>query len=152
MTDFNVGKRNILKTWLKSGVHQLRLVVYPIIYRVLYIPGGAGFLPSTVVGCWVSIRYFQQKISSCCIPFWQTLGRYVAPHDQSCHIFHLYPLTTCGKIKLRILAINLGCKLMSSTFIPSTDCSVVKIFSSRQGRNKNKKMSPLCIWWSCGEH
>ena len=32
----------------KSGVHQLRLVVYPIICRVLCIPGGAGFLPSTV--------------------------------------------------------------------------------------------------------
>ena len=28
--------------------HQLKLVVYPIINRVLYIPGGAGFLPSTV--------------------------------------------------------------------------------------------------------
>ena len=27
---------------------QLRLVVFPIIYRVLHIPGGAGFLPSTV--------------------------------------------------------------------------------------------------------
>ena len=26
-----------------------QLVVYPIIYRVLYIPGGAGFLPSTVL-------------------------------------------------------------------------------------------------------
>ena len=33
----------------KSGVHQLRLAVYPIIYRVLYIPGGClGFPPSTV--------------------------------------------------------------------------------------------------------
>ena len=32
----------------KFGDHQLRLVVYPIIYRVLYIPGGAGFLPSIV--------------------------------------------------------------------------------------------------------
>ena len=33
-------------------LHQLRLVVYPIIYKVLYIPGGAGFLnhqQSTVV-------------------------------------------------------------------------------------------------------
>ena len=30
------------------NVHQLRLVVYPIIYRVLYIPGGADFVPSTV--------------------------------------------------------------------------------------------------------
>ena len=29
-------------------LHQLRLVVYPIIYRVSYIPGGAGFQPSTV--------------------------------------------------------------------------------------------------------
>ena len=25
-------------------LHQLRLVVFPIIYNVLYIPGGAGFL------------------------------------------------------------------------------------------------------------
>ena len=33
----------------KSCVHQLRLVVYPAIYKVLYIPGGAGFLPSTVL-------------------------------------------------------------------------------------------------------
>ena len=32
----------------KSCVHQLRLVVYPVIYQVLYIPGGPGFLPSTV--------------------------------------------------------------------------------------------------------
>ena len=29
-------------------LHQLRLVVFPIIYRVSYIPGGAGFQPSTV--------------------------------------------------------------------------------------------------------
>ncbi len=36
---------------LMEGVlHQLRLVVYPIIYKVLYIPGGPGFLPSTVAG------------------------------------------------------------------------------------------------------
>ena len=33
----------------KSGDHQLIWVVYPIICRVLYIPGGClGFLPSTV--------------------------------------------------------------------------------------------------------
>ena len=32
-------------------LHQLRLVVYPIICGVLYIPGGClGFLPSTVAG------------------------------------------------------------------------------------------------------
>ena len=37
---------------MEEILHQLRLVVYhvyPIIYRVLYIPGGAGFLPSTVL-------------------------------------------------------------------------------------------------------
>ena len=33
------------------GVQQLRLIVDPIIYRVLYVPGGAGFLPSTYVHC-----------------------------------------------------------------------------------------------------
>ena len=37
--------------WLKSSKHQLRLVFYPSIYRVLYIPGGAGFLPSTAGRC-----------------------------------------------------------------------------------------------------
>ena len=44
----NRAPRNILLMVQKSGVHQLRLVAYPIIYRVLYIPGGVGFLPSTV--------------------------------------------------------------------------------------------------------
>ena len=34
---------------LESGDHQVRLVDYPIIYKVLFIPGGAGFLLSTVV-------------------------------------------------------------------------------------------------------
>ena len=33
---------------MEEILHQLRLVVYPIIYRVLYIPGGADFFPSTV--------------------------------------------------------------------------------------------------------
>ncbi len=44
----NDGECIILLMVQKSGEHQLRLVVFPIIYRVLYIPGGAGFLPSTV--------------------------------------------------------------------------------------------------------
>ena len=33
---------------MEEILHQLRLVVYPGIFKVLYIPGGAGFLPSTV--------------------------------------------------------------------------------------------------------
>jgi len=32
----------------RKPANQLRLVVYPIIYRESYIPGGAGFCPSTV--------------------------------------------------------------------------------------------------------
>ena len=41
-------------------LHQLRLVLFPIIYRVSYIPGGAGFQPSTVVT-------LQDNNSSCVI-------------------------------------------------------------------------------------
>ena len=37
-----------------TSYNQLRLVVYHIIFRVLYIPGGAGFLPSTVDNASVS--------------------------------------------------------------------------------------------------
>ena len=38
-----------LKVLLMDKIlHQVRLVVYPIICKVLYIPGGAGFRPSTV--------------------------------------------------------------------------------------------------------
>ena len=32
----------------RNPANQLRLVVYPIMYRVVYIPGGARSLPSTV--------------------------------------------------------------------------------------------------------
>ena len=44
-------RSDVLIVVQKPGVYQFRLVVYPIIYRVLYIPGGAGFFPSTVVTC-----------------------------------------------------------------------------------------------------
>ena len=45
----NIPETNILlMEEIRPTSWQLRLVVYPIIYRVLYIPGGAGFLPSTV--------------------------------------------------------------------------------------------------------
>jgi hypothetical protein len=35
----------------KSGYHQLRAGKHPIIYRLLTIQGGAGFLPPTVSKC-----------------------------------------------------------------------------------------------------
>ena len=41
-------------------LHQLRLVVYPIIYRVSYIPGGARFQPSTV-----PFTFLHQKDDAC---------------------------------------------------------------------------------------
>jgi len=46
----------------KSGVHQLRLVVYSIIYKVLYIPGGAGFRPSTGLPTQTIHGCFQSKL------------------------------------------------------------------------------------------
>ena len=50
-------------------LHQLRLVFSPIIYKVLYIPDGAGFLPSTVT----SVCLFRGEIwalffSHLCLP------------------------------------------------------------------------------------
>ena len=48
----------------KNPANQLRLVAYPIIYKVSHIPGGAGFLPSTVAGgAWNSEKYAQVKSS-----------------------------------------------------------------------------------------
>ena len=41
--------------------HKLRLVVCPIIYRVLYIPGDAGVLPSTVENKGFVLFYFGQQ-------------------------------------------------------------------------------------------
>ena len=53
---------------------QLRLVVYPIIYKVLYIPGGAGFRPSTV--CTKPTDWFELFINCIFSTFyflaWQT--------------------------------------------------------------------------------
>ena len=45
----NKGKcRYSLQGWYSLWLKSVRLVVSPIIYRVSYIPGGAGFQPSTV--------------------------------------------------------------------------------------------------------
>ena len=51
MFSISTGIRHISETycWWKKILHQLKLVVYPIFYKVLYIPRGClGFLPSTV--------------------------------------------------------------------------------------------------------
>ena len=46
---------------MEELLHQVRLVVYPIIYRVLYIPGGAESLPSTVSSSLSPSNHLQQS-------------------------------------------------------------------------------------------
>ena len=46
---FKVQWKCIKIRLMEEFLHQLRLVVCPITYRVSYIPGGARFLPSTVL-------------------------------------------------------------------------------------------------------
>ena len=36
---------------------QVDMVVYPILYSASYIPGGAGFLPSTAASFWDSLLF-----------------------------------------------------------------------------------------------
>ena len=45
---------------------------YPITYKVLYIPGGAGFLPSTV--CEFTRAYYLKRIFPCPIPIGNNAG------------------------------------------------------------------------------
>ena len=55
MMEFRNGPGFNYCWWFRNPANQLRLVVYPIIYRVFDIPGGClGFLPSTVC-----LRIFQ---------------------------------------------------------------------------------------------
>ena len=49
--------------WFRNPANQLRLVVYPIIYRVSYIPGGARFLPSTVVCALSTLQSVLRKVA-----------------------------------------------------------------------------------------
>ena len=59
----------------KSSVHQLRLVVYPIIFKVLYIPGGflAGFLNHQQLHPAAELRHPRCKEARC---------REIAPQKQ----------------------------------------------------------------------
>ncbi len=55
-----------------NPANQLRLVVYPIVYRVLYIAGGClGFPPSTVCGGNSNISYFHPANRGKMNPFWR---------------------------------------------------------------------------------
>ena len=71
-------KNYLLLMVQKSGVYQLRLVVYPIRFKVLYIPGGAGFLPATVSfgSDWFiyTYVYIYNNIWVCFLAFWRVFG------------------------------------------------------------------------------
>ena len=58
---------------MEEILHQLRLVVYSILYKVLYIPGGClGFLPST--GCPTSMNIFFSSVSYAKLNLLQVIG------------------------------------------------------------------------------
>ena len=74
----HITRDRVVQFWSldKSGDHQLRLIVSPIIYRFLYIPGGGlGFLPSAVAG-W-KIPIFPGKYHQHGWIFKATLGLWV---------------------------------------------------------------------------
>ena len=54
--------------WFRNPPNQLRLVVYPIVYGVLYIPGGClGFLPSTVTVIQSWLFRLADVMIQCCL-------------------------------------------------------------------------------------
>ena len=73
--EVDCSKRNLFCSSVdgnqKSGVHQLRLAVYPVIYGDLNIPGGClGFLPSTVwEAFWEWYFPISQGSLNFCFPF-----------------------------------------------------------------------------------
>ena len=67
--------------WFRNPANQLSLVVYPIIYRVLHIPGGAGFLPSTVCPSFFSFFFFWHFVARNGGRFWFVLRKKLHPSN-----------------------------------------------------------------------
>ena len=70
--------------WTKPApVDMVDIFKYRMIYKALYIPGGAGFLPSTVVGAHlvISHRFLGYTV--------RHLGHAKLCHHRSSHTFHL---------------------------------------------------------------
>ena len=69
-------------TTVDGILYQSRLVVCPSIHRVFYIPGGAGFLPSTV-----SLQYFRDDLQQtvwCSRPL--PIGHLLGPFGMEVHV------------------------------------------------------------------
>ncbi len=83
----------LVNYWMMAEIrreNQLRLVVYPIIYKVLYIPGGAGFQPSTV---WNLVNYPITEN-----PVWLTMEWY----GSSDYMDYLIPVVIWNDINIGI--------------------------------------------------
>ena len=91
----------------RNLVNQLRLVVHPIMYKVLYIPGGAGSFPSTVRwGLW----FFALNIMGFKTDFWpknacsllNTKGQSLPTHQNSItNQFEEFLNVSTGSVGLR---------------------------------------------------
>ena len=88
-----------MSTWKQSHgrnpANQLRLVVYPIIYKVLYIPGGAGFLPSTVASAFVQYHNHDIIISFIYLLKWINTEISAMTSGTFLNIEPVYPNETC---------------------------------------------------------
>ena len=93
----------------KSGEHQLRLVVYPIIYKVLYIPGGAGFLPSTVCSYY---SYITNKVI-----YHVVNSKYITilPNDYYLLVYS-YPYAPCIYLPTFTINFNHSCSKIFNTW------------------------------------
>ena len=88
--------------WLKSGDHQLRLVVYTFIYKVLYIPGGWEW------DFW-TINSMEEKLSFPRIPYMKSplpSPFETASYEISFTLRHIFPLMTLSRF-LRKKSTNL---------------------------------------------
>jgi len=65
---------------MEEILHQLRLVVYPIIYRVLYVPGGSGFTPSTILHVQIEKYQLESKLLFICINLTNLRVQQRSPH------------------------------------------------------------------------
>ena len=86
---------------MEEILHQLRLKLYPIICRVLYFPGGAGFCPSTV------FTFFHDASAVSSIDF----------------IYH--PLVDCARVHLRYSYVSTLVKIIC---LDICSCACVFIF------------------------
>ena len=136
-------------------LHQLRLVLFPIIYRVSYIPGGAGFQPSTVVT-------LQDNNSSCVILLVSSRVKVVYHHqttwlswwaisswfkEQSTFVEYYSTIGLANHLSLRQKISSWWCCLFLAKTKQSTH---LRIFPTSQVSHERKRLN-LC-WIPCSSY